>query len=89
MRGRHRIVAARVEGMAAADAPGGQPAAFHRTEPGDGFHRVFRAGRDETAARTQQRADEALVYPQDSNEYLADHVRMITVLGCRCPQGRL
>jgi len=89
MGGRHRIVAAGVEGMAATDAPDGQPTAFHRTEPGDRFHRVFRAGRHETAARTQQWADEALVYPQESDEYPADHVRMITALGCRCPQGRL
>src|SRR5690606_18175464 len=69
----HGVVAAGVEGVAAADAPQRQPAALERTKPRDRGHRVLRATRHETAARAQQRAEQALVAAQEEDEQACDH----------------
>ncbi|KRG42697.1 hypothetical protein ARC78_08360 [Stenotrophomonas pictorum JCM 9942] len=47
---------------------------------GDGFHPVFGATGDKTAARPEQGADEALVQAQYGNEKAADHPLMICQL---------
>src|SRR5690606_35799282 len=69
----HGVVAAGVEGMAAADAPQRQPAALERAEPRDRGHRVLRATGHATAARAQQRAEQARVAAQEEDEQACDH----------------
>jgi hypothetical protein len=60
--------------MAAADATHRQPAAAQRAVAGDRLHGVFRAGRHETAAWPEQRAQPAFVRAQEGDEETIDHV---------------
>ncbi|MNT38007.1 hypothetical protein D3C72_1741770 [compost metagenome] len=76
----HWIEAAGMERMAAAQPSRRQPAAAQRAVPGDGVHGVFRAARHETAARPQQRADEALVEAQQGDEQARDHSVILSQL---------
>ncbi|MNV76595.1 hypothetical protein D3C71_1699550 [compost metagenome] len=64
----HRVEAARVEGLATAKPQQRQPTAAQRAVYADGFHPVFRAAGNKTAARPEQGADEALVEAQYGNE---------------------
>src|SRR3546814_2452070 len=66
--GRDRVVSARIQWMAAADAPQRQPAAAQRAVAGDRLHGVFRAGWHETAAWPEQGAQPAFVAAQERSE---------------------
>src|SRR5579863_2469483 len=80
----HRVVTARMQGMAAADAAGGEPAAFPGAVFFDGFDGVERAAGLEAAARTQQWAHEIPI--QADGDYQEALHRLIT--SCQC-QSRL
>jgi len=69
-----------MERVAAAQPQQRKPAATQRAVYADGFHPVFRAAGDKTAARPEQRADEALVQAQYGDEEAADHASMICQL---------
>lgn len=69
-----------MERLAAAQPQQRKPATTQRAVYADGLHPVFRAAGDKTAARPEQRADEALVQAQYGNEEAADHPSMICQL---------
>src|SRR5690606_21973106 len=83
--GRHGIVAAGIEWMAAPDATQRQPAAAECTEARDCLHRIARAARMEAAAWSQQGTDEALVAFQQGDEDAFDHGG--SGAGTRCRGG--
>src|SRR4249919_3364467 len=70
---RHRIQAARVQGMAAQHPARGKPAALDRAEARNGFHRVNRAGGMEAAGGSQQRAEPAFVASQHQDKEAIYH----------------
>ncbi len=69
----HRVEPAGVQGMATEHAPRRKPAALERAEAGDGLHGVFGAGGMESATRTEQWTDPALVAAQRDDEEAVDH----------------
>src|SRR3546814_11380630 len=66
--GRDRVVSARIQWMAAADAPQRQPAPAQRSVAGDRLHGGFRAGWHETAAFPEAGAPPAFVAPLEGGE---------------------
>src|SRR5450432_3365646 len=66
----NRIHAARMEGMAARDAPDPQPQTVGHAVNFHGLERVLRAAWIETATRSQQRAESPLVHAYQA---LEDH----------------
>ncbi len=65
---RHLVDTAGMEGMATPQALGGKPATARGAVHGNGLHGVFRTAGHETAARSQQWADEALVEAEQGDE---------------------
>src|SRR3546814_10941150 len=70
--GRDRVVSARIQWMAAADAPQRQPAAAQRAVAGDRLHGALRAGWHDTAAWPEQGAQPAFVAAQEGDEETTD-----------------
>src|SRR5690606_26411934 len=69
VRGRwHRVITARMPGVAAAQAPHGQPAATQRAVAFNGFDGVVRAAGMEAAAWPEQGADQVLVEPHQAQQ---------------------
>src|SRR5688572_28106531 len=75
---RNRVESAVVEGVAATDAPGGQPAAAQRAMRLDGFQCVLRTRRVEAAAGAEHRAQGELVRADQKFQDVAH------VLATRC-----
>src|ERR1035441_1232493 len=69
--GRHRIVAAGMERVAARQSPDGQSAAAQAAMPAHRLERVLRTGRIEAAARSEQRTDRELIGPDQGKDQLA------------------
>jgi len=73
MRFGHRIKPAWMQRMAAAEATHGQPAPAQHAKARQRADGIFRTARHEPAARSEQRADAALVNAQQKNENPGDH----------------
>lgn len=67
-RGRDRVVAGPAPGMAAEDAPRGEPAALHGAVALDRLERIGGAARGIAAARPEQRRDEVAVEEEQRAE---------------------
>ena len=81
MRG-HRIEASGIERMAAGDASGGQPQPAQQPVHFQGLDRVLRTARVVTAVRSQQRAQEPLVYAYQRLNYFCAHASLICFHNC-------